>query len=39
LYRQVYRRTVGEKSEVNQALSRAARNALRRRHPNEKFDE
>jgi tetratricopeptide (TPR) repeat protein len=39
LYRQVYRRTVGEKSEINQALCRAARNALRRRHPNEKFDE
>jgi tetratricopeptide (TPR) repeat protein len=39
LHRQVYRRTAGEESEVNQALRRAARNALQRRHPNEEFDE
>jgi tetratricopeptide (TPR) repeat protein len=39
LYRQVYRRTAGAKSEVNQALRQAARNALQRRHPNEKFDQ
>jgi tetratricopeptide (TPR) repeat protein len=39
LYRQVYRRTAGEESEVNQALRRAARNALQRRHPNEEVDD
>jgi tetratricopeptide (TPR) repeat protein len=39
LYWQVYRRTAGEESEVNQALRRAARNAIQRRHPNEEFDE
>lgn len=39
LYREVYQNTAGEKTEVQQALRRAAREALHRRHPNEKFDE
>jgi tetratricopeptide (TPR) repeat protein len=39
LYQQVYRQTAGEESEVNQALRRAAREALQRRHPEEKFAE
>ncbi|MGD0922823.1 MAG: hypothetical protein ABSA70_13810 [Terriglobia bacterium] len=39
LYRQVYRETAGKESEVNQALCRAARNALQRRHREEKFGE
>jgi tetratricopeptide (TPR) repeat protein len=39
LYRQVYRRTAGGESEVKQALRRATRKALQRRHPNEKFDQ
>jgi len=39
LYRQVYRQTAGKESEVNQALRHAARNALQRRHPEEKFGE
>ena len=39
LYRQVYRQTAGKESEVNQALRRAARNTLQRRHPREKFGE
>jgi tetratricopeptide (TPR) repeat protein len=39
LYRQVYRRAAGGESEVNQALRRAARDALQRRHPEEKLGE
>lgn len=37
LYREVYEKTAGEKSEVKQALHRAAKQALERRHPTEKF--
>jgi tetratricopeptide (TPR) repeat protein len=39
LYRQVYRQAAGGESEVNQALRRAARDALQRRHPGEKLGE
>jgi tetratricopeptide (TPR) repeat protein len=39
LYGQVFRETAGNESEVNQALHRAARDALQRRHPGEKFGE
>jgi tetratricopeptide (TPR) repeat protein len=38
-YREVYRMTAGENAEVNQALRRAARDALQRRHPEEKIEE
>lgn len=38
-YREVYRMTAGENAEVNQALRRAARDALQRRHPEEKLEE
>ena len=38
-YREVYRMTAGDNTEVNQALRRAARDALQRRHPEEKLEE
>jgi tetratricopeptide (TPR) repeat protein len=38
-YREVYRMTAGENAEVNQALRHAARDALQRRHPEEKLEE
>jgi len=37
-YREVYQRTRGEGSEVQQATHRAVRRALQLRHPDEKFD-
>jgi tetratricopeptide (TPR) repeat protein len=39
LYRQVYTQTAGKESEVDQALHRAARSALQRRHPEQKLGE
>lgn len=39
LYRAVFRKTAGQKSETLQALHRATREALARRHPDEKFDQ
>ena len=38
LYRQVLEETRGKQSEVAQAFHRAAKQALERRHPKEKFD-
>jgi tetratricopeptide (TPR) repeat protein len=38
LYRQAYKKTAGMKSEVGEALHAAARRALARRHPSEKFE-
>ncbi|MFB3923506.1 MAG: hypothetical protein ACE145_17425 [Terriglobia bacterium] len=38
-YREVYARTAGKKGEVDQALRRASRLALQRRHPQEQFPE
>jgi len=38
IYREVYNRTAGQKSEVNQAVHRAARLALQRLHPTGKFE-
>jgi tetratricopeptide (TPR) repeat protein len=38
-YRVVYLKTAGKKTEVEQALRRAARQALQRRHPQEQFAE
>ena len=38
-YREVYNRTAGAKDEVGNALRRAARQALERRHPQEQFPE
>jgi tetratricopeptide (TPR) repeat protein len=38
-YREVYRITGGGNTEVSQALRRAARDALQRRHPEEKLEE
>ena len=38
LYREVYKLTKGEKSEVQQAIHRAVKHALELRHPDEKFD-
>jgi len=38
LYREVLKKTAGETSEVKQALHRAVRLALQRRHPDQKFD-
>jgi tetratricopeptide (TPR) repeat protein len=38
LYREVYKQTAGESSEVKQAVHRAARAALQRRHPGEKIE-
>jgi len=37
-YRQVFKRTAGEKSETRQAVHRAARKALEHLHPQEKFE-
>lgn len=39
VYREVYRITGGRNTEVNEALRRAAREALQRRHPEEKLEE
>jgi len=39
VYREVYRITAGRNTEVNEALRRAAREALQRRHPEEKLEE
>lgn len=38
-YREVYRMTAGHNTEVSQALRHAARDALQRRHPEEKLEE
>jgi len=38
IYRQVFQQTAGKSSFVNEAVHRAARQALERNHPNEKFD-
>ncbi len=38
LYRKVLMNTAGEKTEASAALHRAALTALRRRHPEEKFE-
>jgi len=38
LYREVYKQIAGEQSEVKQAIHRAARQALQRRHPEEKIE-
>ena len=38
LYRQAYQKTAGMKSDTGQALHAAARTALARRHPDEKFE-
>jgi tetratricopeptide (TPR) repeat protein len=38
-YREVYRITAGHNTEVSQALRHAARDALQRRHPEEKLEE
>jgi tetratricopeptide (TPR) repeat protein len=38
LYRDVYRMTKEQDSEVQQAIHRAVKSALERRHPDEKFD-
>jgi len=38
-YREVYKKTAGKKTELEQALRRAARQALQRRHPEEQFAE
>jgi tetratricopeptide (TPR) repeat protein len=37
-YREVYKMTAGQKSEVQQALHRAAQQALQRMHPQEKIE-
>jgi tetratricopeptide (TPR) repeat protein len=37
IYREVYERTKGKNSEVNQALHRASSQALERQHPDQKF--
>ena len=39
VYRETFRKTAGEKAEVQQALHRAAQQALQRMHPGEKFGE
>ncbi len=39
IYREVFKKTAGEKAEVRQALHRAAQQALQRMHPEEKFGE
>jgi hypothetical protein len=39
LYREVLKRTAGEKGEVQQFVHRAAREALHRRHPDEKLSD
>lgn len=39
IYREVYQKTAGKKSAVNQAVHGAARQALERMHPDEMFDE
>jgi tetratricopeptide (TPR) repeat protein len=38
LYREVYGKTEGKESEAQQAIHRAVKHALERRHPDEKFD-
>ena len=38
-YREVYSNTVEKKGEVDQALRRASRQALQRRHPQDQFPE
>ena len=38
LYREVFKKTTGEKGDVQQAVHRAAREALRRRHPDENIE-
>ena len=38
LYREVLKKTAGEKADVQQAVHRAAREALERRHPSEKIE-
>jgi hypothetical protein len=38
LYREVLKKTAGEKADVQQAVHRAAREALQRRHPGEKIE-
>ncbi len=38
LYREVFKSTLGEKSETHRAIHRAVKDALQRRHPDEKFD-
>ena len=38
LYREVFKKTTGERGEVQQSVHRAAREALQRRHPGEKIE-